>query len=204
MSEVKNPKAMSEKIVDVSGYGLYCLSIESFTSFLKNHNIKTKKLNSFFDKNRNILEEAIKDGYLLPIATINSIAYYIEVKHLSEAVELGEEWQEVLTIENCNLRVGTDSAIWIGTLDTLDNWNPADFKEQESISYETLDGETLHSSQKFTITPADYKVKLLGFKRKKILPYPTANFGFVFELRETSSFDSFTNPLVENVNIAKM
>ncbi|TGE29460.1 hypothetical protein [Hymenobacter metallicola] len=204
MPELNNPKVMSEKTVDVSGYGLYCLSIESFTSFLKSNNIKTKKLNSFFDKNRGILEEAIKDGSLLPISTINSISYNIEVKYLSEASNFGEEWQEVLNLDDCNLRVGNDAALWIGTLDTLDNWNPVEFKEKESISYETLDGETIHSSQRFTITPADYKVQLLGFKRKKILPYPTANFKFVFELRETTSFDSFTNPLVENVNIAKM
>lgn len=195
---------MSEKIVDVSGYGLFCLSVDSFTSFLQNHKIRTKKLNTFFDKNRPLLEEAMSDGILLPIATINSIAYLVAVGGTKELKAFSSEWQEVLNLDNCNLSVGSDAAIWVGTLDSLDDWNPKEYEGKPNVSYKTLDGETLHSAQKFKALPAKYKVRLGGFKRKVALPYPAANFGFAFELTETESFDTFTNPLAEDVNIAKM
>ncbi|UOQ55548.1 hypothetical protein [Hymenobacter cellulosivorans] len=195
---------MNERTIDVSGYGLFCLSIEAFTFFLRKHKIRTKKLNNFLDKNRHLLEEAMREGYLLPIATINSIGYIIDLGETDEIEVFSSGWQEVLALDNCNMMVGSDAAVWVGSLDSLDAWNSKEYEGRANRSYQTLDGETLYSAQKFNVYPAKYKVRIVGFKRKRALPYPVANFGFAFSLTETESFDTFTNPLVEDVNIAKM
>ncbi|MDJ0367929.1 hypothetical protein QMK33_22535 [Hymenobacter sp. H14-R3] len=195
---------MSEKIINVSGYGLFCLSITSFTEFLRVHKLRAKKLNAFFDKNRDLLEQAIQTGSWLPVATINSIEYLVEVGTTADLQTFGKDWQEVLCLANCNLRVGADAAVWVGTLDTLDAWNPTEYGSKESISYQTMDGETLFSAYKFDVEPSAYKVTLRGFKRRQALDYPAANYGFAYELHPADNFDSFANPLVEEVNIARM
>ncbi|TGE29458.1 hypothetical protein [Hymenobacter metallicola] len=195
---------MKEKIVRVTGYGFFCLSVEAFSNFLKEHKIKAKKLNTYFDKNRDILEESIKQGILLPLSTIVSTRYVVEAGIAAKLSVFDSDWQEVLTLDNCNLTVGNDAAIWIGSLDGLDDWNSAEYEQGDSISYQTMDGVTLFRSFKFNVKPGMYKVVVRGFKRKAPQDHPAANFGFSFELRETTSLGSFTNPLIENVNIAKM
>ncbi|RZK98963.1 MAG: hypothetical protein EOO62_25490 [Hymenobacter sp.] len=161
-------------------------------------------MNAFFDKHRDLLEQALQDGRWLPVATINSIRYLVEVGPAADWQTFGEDWQQVLCLANCNLRVGVDAAVWVGTLDTLDAWNPAEYAHQERLSYQTLDGETLCSAYKFDVAPGMYKVTLRGFKRRQALDYPAPNYGFAYELHPADNFDSFANPLVEQVNIAKM
>ncbi|WP_345050612.1 hypothetical protein [Hymenobacter glaciei] len=146
----------------------------------------------------------MKEGAWIPVSTINSIRYLVNVASAAEQTVFNADWQEVLTLSNCNLKVGSDAADWVGSLDGLDDWDPTEYDKKDSISYQTLDGVTLFRSFKFEVKPGMYKVRLIGFKRKNTLPHPDANFGFAFELTETEIFDTFTNPLVEDVNIAKM
>ncbi len=193
---------MKDKIVDVSSYGLYCLSVESFSAFLREHKIKTKKLASFFDKNRLLLEQAMQAGSLLPLSIIDSVEYVIQVSE--GPTSFHDEWVEVVRLDNCNLLVGDDAAVWVGSMGTLDAWNPTDYNNQQSLSYQTMDGETLYSDYRFDVKPGSYKVTLRGFKRRQALDYPAANYGFAYELHPADNFDSFTNPLVEDVNIGDM
>ncbi|UOQ55551.1 hypothetical protein [Hymenobacter cellulosivorans] len=194
---------MDERNVRVTGYGFFCLSIETFNKFINEKKIKSKKINKCFDKNRPLIETSLKEGAWIPISTINSTRYVVDVGSESEKI-FDTGWQKVLTLDNCNLHVGTDAAVWVGSLDGLDDWDPGEYDKKDSISYQTLDGITLFRGFKFEVKSGMYTVKVIGFKRKEALAHPAANFGFAFELTETESFDSFTNPLVEDVNIAKM
>jgi hypothetical protein len=193
---------MKDKIVTVSSYGLFCLSVDSFNGFLREHKIKSKKLATFFNKNRPILENALQVGCLLPVSIINSIDYKIQVSEESNLFD--EAWDEVLTIHDCNLLVGEDATVWVGSMGVLDEWNAENYKDKKSISYQTLDNETLFKAISFSVSPGSYKVTLHGFKRHETASFPIANFGFAFELRPTDNFESFTNLLELDVNIAKM
>lgn len=193
---------MNEKIVAVSSYGLFCLSVDSFSAFLRAHKIRTKKVAVFLDKNRPILEEALKAGCLLPVSQINSVDYVIQVSEGPHSFP--DSWVEVLHLDNCNLVVGADAAVWVGSMGGLDKWSPADYEKKESISYRTLENRLLFQAYKFRVKPGAYKVTLRGFKRRQLVAFPAANYGFAYELHPADNLESFANPLVEEVNIAKM
>lgn len=193
---------MENKIVRVTGYGLFCLSVNAFELFLRTHKIKSKKLNKFFDKEKNLLEKALQEGSWLPISKISSVRYLVDVntKHKS----FNDDWTEVLVVNDCNLHVGEDSAVWIGTLDMLDEWNAEEFNGKEVISYQTMDGKTLYKAFKFDLKSARYKISIKGYKKNEIVEYTDANYGFLFQPVEVDTLDGFTNPLTQNLNIAKM
>jgi hypothetical protein len=194
---------MREQIITVSSYGLCCLSVSCFTDFLQlRHQARTKKLAAFFDKNKSVLEEAMQTGNLLPIAGLNALDYVIQVREGRHA--FADDWVEVLTLTGCNLQVGPEAAVWVSSTGALNEWDPTLYRGKETISYKTLDNELLYKAHKFSVKPGKYKVTLRGFKRLPARGYPAADFGFAFELSAPHDFDTFTNPLLSNLNIAKM
>lgn len=193
---------MKEKVIRVTGYGLFCLSLDPFQSFLREHKIGTKKLNKFFDKEKSLLEDSMQVGSWLPVSKISSVRYIVEVS--TKPTSFDSEWQEVLTVNGCNLTVGEGAMVWVGTLDMLDYWNADEFEDKESISYQTMDEKILYKAYRFNVIPGKYKVTIRGCKKINIIEYSDANYLFLFELQAVNKFEDFTNPLTQNVNIAKM
>ncbi len=111
ITQTDNSIKMNPKIIRVTGYGLFLLSIDSFQDFLKEKKIKSKKINSFFDKNNEIFKESLKEGAWLPIARINSIKY--EIKGTGHSEKFSDEWEEVLSVESFNLKIGKSSSFWV-------------------------------------------------------------------------------------------
>ena len=80
------------------------------------------------------------EGSWIPVSIINSVDYPIDVGYESDI--FSDDWQEVLALPNCNLNVST-GGVWVSSLGSVDNWKADDYKDQNAISYQTMDGETL-------------------------------------------------------------
>lgn len=194
---------MEDKQLEVSDYGIYLLSVNKLTSFLKSEKIKSKKLLTYFQKNHSSYLKSIQMGVWLPILPIDSIEYIVRLNE-----EFDSNWIKVNQADGFNLEVGEDNSIWVGSFSNLHNWDTKKYSnDKEFNSYRTLDGELCFGSHRFDVLEGKYLVNIKGYKRKEELEYPKANYGFLFELEKISEFDGYNDPREDDkyyFNIAQM
>lgn len=180
-----------ERKLEVSTYGISLLSIDKFSEFLSSKKIKSKKILELLQKNHELYLESLKEGVWVPILPIDSIEYIIKIKN-SEV--FGEEWSEVFNVGSFNLEIGSDNSLWINSLGRLLTFDKNDYLNKEFNSYKTLDGEVLYNSFKINIEKGKYSVNVSGYKRKIMLEYPEANYGYSFEFNKVNEFESYNDP----------
>jgi hypothetical protein len=184
---------MIEKKLDVSNYGIYLLSVDKLTDFLKANKIKTKKILAFFQKNHELYLKSLNEGVWFPILPIDSIEYIIKV---GEKENFDNNWDKVFNIDGFNLEIGNDNSFWIGSTGNLLTFEINDYLDDSKNynSYQTLDGEVLYDSFKFNLESGKYLVNIIGYKRKNKLEYPEANYGYSFEFKKVEGFNGYMNP----------
>lgn len=183
---------MLEKKLTITDYGIYLLSINKLQSFLKENKIRSKKILEVFQKNHELYLKSLKEGVWIPILPIESTKYIICKEN---DFDFSIEWQNHFKYEGFNLDINNDE-FWIGSFGSLLNLNIEQFTESSdnSISYKTLDGNILYKAFKFNLESGKYLVNILGYKRKALLNFPEANYGYSFEFNKVKSFDSFKDP----------
>lgn len=195
---------MNKRIIDTASYGIALFSIDTFMDFLRKNKIKKKKLTNFFDDNNHIFKQSLKEGAWIPIAKIHSIEY--ELKILNKSEEFDKNWTEVFSHDDFNLKVSDDSAIWICDISYFNKWDPKRLSDRDSVSYETLDGETLFNAFRIEMSQGTYKVSIKGYKNNKVSDYVYghARYGFLLDFKKTepNTFESFNDPLALEVNPA--
>ncbi|KIQ16524.1 hypothetical protein RT99_20920 [Flavobacterium sp. MEB061] len=183
---------MIEKKLDVSNYGIYLLSVDKLTDFLKENKIKTKKILEFFQKNHELYLKSLEEGVWLPILPIDSIEYIIKI---GENENFDNNWDIVFNIDGFNLEIGNDNSFWVGSTGNLLTFEINDYLgEKKYNSYQTLDGEVLYDSFKFNLESGKYLVNIIGYKRKNKLEYPEANYGYSFEFKKVQEFNGYIDP----------
>jgi hypothetical protein len=193
---------MAEKILDVASYGIALLSEKVLNSFLKNNKIRTKKVLKLFQENHPLYIDSISNGVWIPFLPINSIEYIIKLSNNGESFD--NKWEKKIEEVDFNLQV--EDKFWILGVGTLYDLGKENF-DQDSMSYQTLDGETLFKGFRFDISSGKYLVKIEGYKRKEELPYPEANNGFLFTLTKVEDFDGYKDPREDDkyyFNIAQL
>ena len=178
--------------IDVSSYGIFILSIEQFTSFLKEEKkTRVKKVLQLLQKEQNLYLKSIQTGCWFPIPEISSVKYEIKIAHLDDTFD--EEWEEKYSYTSFNLSVGGDNSIWVGSIGLLYNWNANDFVG-DAITYSTLDGLQLTSALKFPLEKGKYSVSIQGYKRKEKQNSLSPNSGFLFSFTKVEDFESANDP----------
>ena len=82
--------------IDVSSYGILILSVEQFSSFLKEEKkTRVKKVLQLLQKELSLYKRSIQTGSWLPIPGINSISYEIKIANIGDS--FNEEWEEKYT-----------------------------------------------------------------------------------------------------------
>ena len=178
--------------IRVSSYGIFILSIDQLSSFLKEEKkSRVKKVLDLFQKDQNLYRNSIRTGSWLPIPQIDSVYYEIKIAHLDDTFD--EEWEEKYSYTSFNLSVGGDNSIWVGSIGLLYNWNVNDFVG-DAITYSTLDGLQLTSALKFPLEKGKYSVSIQGYKRKEKQNSLSPNSGFLFSFTKVEDFESANDP----------
>lgn len=183
---------MLEKKITITDYGIYLLSINKLQTFLKENKIKSKKILEVFQKNHELYLKSLQEGVWIPILPIESTKYIVSKEN---EFDFSIDWHNHFKYEGFNLDV-TDNEFWIGSFGSLLNLNIEQFTGSidNSISYKTLDGNTLYKAFKFNIESGKYRVNILGYKRKVLLNFPEANYAYSFDFYKVEQFDSFKDP----------
>ena len=106
--------------------------------------------------------DSLREGIWIPIAPINSIAYEIMVGPDEKA---DGRFKDVFVYEGFNPDV-EDGNVWIGSLDSLTNFKVNKFEQalSDRLSFQTLDGETLHNGFRIKSDKGKYPVTISGHK----------------------------------------
>lgn len=164
--------------IDVSSYGILILSVEQFSSFLKEEKkTRVKKVLQLLQKELSLYKRSIQTGSWLPIPGIDSISYEIKITNLGDS--FNEEWEEKYTYSSFNLCVGEDNSIWIGSIGLLFDWNKNEYVG-DAMTYYTLDGIQLTKALKFPLEKGKYLVTIQRYKRKSEQKSTDSNSGFLF------------------------
>ena len=178
--------------IDVSSYGILILSVEQFSSFLKEEKkTRVKKVLQLLQKELSLYKRSIQTGSWLPIPGINSISYEIKITNLGDF--FNEEWEEKYTYSSFNLCVGEDNSIWIGSIGLLFDWNKDEFVG-DAMTYYTLDGIQCTSALKFPLEKGKYLVTIQGYKHKNEQKSTDSNSGFLFSFTKVETFESTNDP----------
>ena len=178
--------------IDISSYGILILSVEQFSSFLKEEKkTRVKKVLQLLQKELSLYKRSIQTGSWLPIPGINSISYEIKITNLGDS--FNEEWEEKYTYSSFNLSVGEDNSIWIGSIGLLFDWNKDEYVG-DAMTYYTLDGIQLTKALKFPLEKGKYLVTIQGYKRKNEQKSTDSNSGFLFSFTKVETFESTNDP----------
>ena len=178
--------------IKVSSYGILILSVEQFSSFLKEEKkTRVKKVLQLLQKELSLYKRSIQIGSWLPIPEINSISYEIKITNLGDS--FNEEWEEKYTYSSFNLCVGEDNSIWIGSIGLLFDWNKDEFVG-DAMTYYTLDGIQLTKALKFPLEKGKYLVTIQGYKRKNEQKSTDSNSGFLFSFTKVETFEITNDP----------
>lgn len=186
---------MKERKLTVSDYGICLYSVSQLKLFLKKKGkARTKKLLPLFQKDKNFYLDSLRDQAWLPIVRIDSEKYLIKIKNSFDFFD--DEWEKVFSYDCFSISIGEDNAVWIATLGEL--WNFSEKKyidcENDTISYQTLDGIMLNSAFRYELNKGNYLVKIEGYKRIVSKPYPEANAGFLFTFKKVDEFEQINDP----------
>ena len=178
--------------IDISSYGILILSVEQFSSFLKEEKkTRVKKVLQLLQKELSLYKRSIQTGSWLPIPGIDSISYEIKITNLGDS--FNEEWEEKYTYSSFNLSVGEDNSIWIGSIGLLFDWNKDEFVG-DAMTYYTLDGIQLTKALKFPLEKGKYLVTIQRYKRKSEQKSIDSNSGFLFSFTKVETFESTNDP----------
>ena len=178
--------------IDVSSYGILILSVEQFSSFLKEEKkTRVKKVLQLLQKELSLYKRSIQTGSWLPIPGIDSISYEIKITNLGDS--FNEEWEENYTYSSFNLCVGEDNSIWIGSIGLLFDWNKDEYVG-DAMTYYTLDGIQLTKALKFPLEKGKYLVTIQRYKRKSEQKSTDSNSGFLFSFTKVETFESTNDP----------
>ncbi len=194
---------MVEKILDTASYGICLFSLDVLGDFLKKEKVRSKKLLKNFQDNHKRYLTSLAEGIWIPVLPIDSIEYVIKVENFNQSFD--NEWDEKLVHHSFNIEI--KDSLWIVDIGSFYTFDNNKYLDQDKVSYQTLDGETLYSGFKYKVSSGKYLVSIKGYARKKRLEYPHPNFGYLFTLVKVNDFVGFNDPRedeIYNFNVANM
>lgn len=190
-----------DKVVCTFSYGLCVISVEKIKVFLKEKKIRTKKLLSLFQDNKEKFLKSQENGVWMPIPQINAGKYIIKVVGFDAL--FSDDFEEKFEYEGFNIDI--IDGVWIGDIELMQPFEK-DVYCGDSISYQTIDGYTRYSGFKYDIPKGKYLICVKGYARKEIVDRKAINYGFQFKFKKIDEFNGYKNPREEkyDFNVANM
>ncbi len=202
-----------ERKIHASEYGICFWSMGTFTSFLKNGKIRSKKLLALFQKDRTTYLKLVENGIWIPLPQIDSEDYCIKIKDLGE--EFDDRWEKVLEYDGFNLEI-TDG-MWISGLGSFLKFDEASYQGEGNeytsdfgMKYfdsnkerwqTTLNGYKIYRDVHVDILSGKYLLNIKGYARKEMIDVrvdkDAVNYGYQLELVKTDGFEGSPNPREE-------
>jgi hypothetical protein len=201
----------NERMIVADDYGFFLLSMNTLETFLGTKKIRTKNLLQLLSQKKELLQECIQNGVLLPINQIAVCAYKLYLSTETKLESLETEWSIVLEEGVFNLKIGIDQKLWFVALAQFNSWDKEKFLTREDYSgYWVESGsagkkEFEYIGQRFDLSESEYLVKVFGLKRKDLTADENKNYGYFFDLKPTKSISENIIPsnIAPNFNMVE-
>lgn len=182
-----------DKILGAYGYGIALFSLPTLQDFLKSEKIRSKKLLTKLQKDKDLYIRTQEQGILLPIVQIDAGGYIIRLDGYDEPFD--GEWEPKLVYDGFHIHIR--DSLCVSDLEQLDFYNAEELDQYENAS-RTMDHETYYKSFKYDVPSGKYLVSVKGYARKGETGHSSSSgnpeYGFLFSLVKTETFDGYKNP----------
>lgn len=181
------------KILGAYGYGIALFSLPALQDFLKAGKIRSKKLLTKFQKDKDLYLRTQEQGIFLPLVQIDIGGYIIRLDGYDEPFD--GEWE--LRLEYDGFNIDVQDSLCISDLEQLDFFDAEKLEQYENAS-RTMDHKTYYNSFKYDVPSGKYLVSVKGYARKGATGHSSSSehpeYGFLFSLVKVEAFDGFKNP----------
>lgn len=182
-----------DKILSAYGYGIALFSLPTLQEFLKTEKIRSKKLLTRLQKDKDLYLKTLEQGIFLPIVQIDAGGYLIKLDGYDEPFD--GEWELKLEYDEFNIDVR--DSLCVSDLEPLDFFDAEKLDQYENAAH-TMDHMTYCKSFKYDVPSGKYLVSVKGYARKGATGHSSSRahpeYGFLFSLVKTETFDSYKNP----------
>lgn len=182
-----------DKTLGAYGYGIALFSLPTLQDFLKTEKIRSKKLLTKFQKDKDLYLRTQEQGIFLPLVQIDIGGYIIRLDGYDEPFD--EEWELKLEYDGFNINI--QDSLCVSDLEQLEFFDAEKLDQYESAS-QTMDHKTYYNSFKYDVPSGKYLVSVKGYARKGATGHSSSRehteYGFLFSLVKVESFDGFKNP----------
>ena len=161
-------------------------------NFVQSKGIKDTNLLDYFIQNPEIGNQAINEGVVLPIYTIEIWDYEIIV-NLEEESKINPKWKLFKTSLSFPFRIESENVI-ISDIYSIMSWNPdyyLNFPPKE---------KRIGVDDNFTIPKRNYSVDILGFRDSLNPDIENRECGYEFFFKKVSQLSLIENLNIDNIN----
>ena len=182
------------------GYGMALYSPDILIDFLKAEKCRTKKLASYFDKNKDIFHKAIGNGVIMPIYRISINKYAIFASVHESNISAPEGWEQVYKYDDFFIQVGnTNKLCWasfnfINDSKTAVEKRPTSEMEMVPHGYPSV-MLPVHQAVDIDIPQGYYHYDLIAYRRIEPLDESKQenagrNFAYGFHFKSTNTMQN--------------
>lgn len=182
-----------DRVLGAYGYGIALFSLPVLQDFLKTEKIRSKKLLTRLQKDKNLFLRTLEQGILFPIVQIDIGRYIVRLDGYDEPFD--GDWN--LKLEYGGFNINVQDSLCISDLEPLNFYDAEKLNAYENTS-QTMDGKTYYNSFQYDVPSGKYLISVKGYAHKNATGHSSSNrqpeYGFLFSLTKMEAFDGFKNP----------
>ena len=182
-------EANMNNVINITNYGIALFSPMVLQDYLKKEKIRSKKLLSKFEKEKDIYVKTLEEGIWIPIVKIDAGSYVIKVAGKDESFD--DTWIQKFSYEGFQIEI--KDTLCIGDIHLLEP-----FQTNQEMSYQDMEGNVINKGCMYAIASGKYQVCIEGYVRKKAKghtsTYDNPEYGFLFTLKQIDAFKNYQDP----------
>ena len=127
-------------VLDITNYGIALFSPTILQDFLKKEKIRSKKLLSKFEKDKDVYLKTLKEGIWMPIVKIDAGSYVIKLNGVDEPFD--DTWIQKFSYEEFQIEI--KDTLCIGDIHLLEP-----FQTNQEMRYQDMEGNILYKGHTY-------------------------------------------------------
>ena len=178
-----------DNVIDITNYGIALFSPTILQEFLKKEKIRSKKLLSKFEKEKDAYVKTLEEGIWMPIVKIDAGNYVIKVAGKDEPFD--DTWTQKFSYDGFQIEI--KDFLCIGDIHLLEP-----FQINQEMCYQDMEGNVINKGCIYALASGKYQLRIEGYVRKEATghtsTYQNPEYGFLFTLDQIDTFMAYQDP----------
>lgn len=182
-------EANMNNVINITNYGIALFSPMVLQDYLKKEKIRSKKLLSKFEKEKDVYIKTLEEGIWIPIVKIDAGSYVIKVAGKDESFD--DTWIQKFSYEGFQIEI--KDTLCIGDIHLLEP-----FQINQEMHYQDMEGNVINKGCTYALASGKYQLRIEGYVRKEATghtsTYQNPEYGFLFTLDQIDTFMAYQDP----------